>query len=335
MDKTVTVIRHLGNSPMANAARMNVAAISLCGIAIRDMPFTPREEAYQTVYYHANPGELDINYEAVKRIAYWTWEVSNFLPFCWKEEAEKYDQIWVPSFFVRDSLFRAGIPLQRIKIIPCFATFGRLLAVPKGDTRFITVVTGSSMLDRENPWLVAQAFRQAFSSGESNVSLTVKASNLSMDDREEFRSFCGSDRRITLVEGDMDEVETVNLLSRHTAYVSLHKSISFGSVILNCMSIGLPVIASMSGGNKEFCTADNCLPVFCHRVPALNRGFSGGEWGSPDLEDAAQKMRELHLTKNSIGVRNMVQTAYANTLNKYNFLSTVTAVKQATLELFS
>ena len=79
-------------------------------------------------------------------------------------------------------------------------------------------------------------------------------------------------------------------------YVSLHRSEGFGLTLAEAMAYGTPVIGTAYGGNLEFMNEQNSYLVpFSHgRVPEGCDPYPAGiEWAEPDLESAAELMRNV------------------------------------------
>ena len=326
----VAVIRHFGNTAMARLARMNIAAMLSAGLTVIDQPFRAMcdSPSWDFAYHHLNPGEVPSNLPAGKKVAYWTWGHDSYLPSEWLDASEDYEQIWVPSSFTQRGLIAGGVDPMKIKVVPPFAHFGVMLPMGSRDQKFLTVFDGRT-IERKNPWAVVEAFRLAFPHGTESVSLTVKGQNVVDADIRTFYKAVGKDRRVTLLEGHFNESAMSRLIQTHTGYVSLHRTSSFGANLLHCMSLGIPVVTPLYGGNTDFCSSFNCLPVDFDVV----RASGGGVWAEPSVASAAKQLSALHLRARLPEIRSVTQRAYADTLRRYSYLHTVEAIKQAVATL--
>jgi glycosyltransferase involved in cell wall biosynthesis len=324
----VAVIRHFGNTAMARLARMNIAAMLSAGLSVIDQPFRSMgsEVTWDFAYHHVNPGDIPSNLPAGKRVAYWTWGFDNYLPESWLDASEGYSQIWVPSSFTQRGLIAGGVDPMKVKIIPPFAHFGVTLPMDSRQQKLLTIFDGKAGLDCKNPWEVVEAFRQAFPQGTETISLTVKGQNLREGDIRNFQKAIGKDRRITLLEGHFNESAMNRLIQDHTGYVSLHRTGSFGTSLLQCMALGIPVVTTIYGGNADYCTAFNCLPV----TALVSKSSNGGTWVEPDIECAAKQISALYHHARLPEIREIAQRAYADTMRRYSYIHTVKAIQQAT-----
>jgi len=85
-------------------------------------------------------------------------------------------------------------------------------------------------------------------------------------------------------------------MRRADCYVSLHRAEGFGLTLGETMALGKPVIATGFSANLDFMTSDNSYLVRYQEVEVGREGENypaSGTWAEPDLEHAAQLMREV------------------------------------------
>ena len=104
------------------------------------------------------------------------------------------------------------------------------------------------------------------------------------------------DLRIHLVAATHEREELLALYGCCDVFLSLHRSEGFGRGMAEALQLGLDVIATDYGGNTDFCTGPLAHPVRCHEVPIPRGAYpcaDGHVWGEPDLDHAAQLMRQV------------------------------------------
>ena len=85
-------------------------------------------------------------------------------------------------------------------------------------------------------------------------------------------------------------------MRRADCYVSLHRAEGFGLTLGESMALGKPVIATGFSANLDFMTAENSYLVRHEetRVGPDGENYPAhGTWAQPDLDHAAQLMREV------------------------------------------
>ncbi len=163
-----------------------------------------------------------------------------------------------------------------------------------------------SYMERKNPLGLVEAFRQAFGQ-QQDVLLFLKTSHSEFDQHSFARleKACQAPN-IRLLEGILPRAAVTGLMSLCDCYVSLHRSEGFGITLLEAMSLGKPVIATAYSGNMDFMTGENSFLVN-YRLTELERDYGpykkGNVWANPDLDQAAQWMREVFENRNEAAAR--------------------------------
>jgi glycosyltransferase involved in cell wall biosynthesis len=156
----------------------------------------------------------------------------------------------------------------------------------------------NSRIARKNPQAVIEAFQLAF----SNTNETIPPTGLVIKTFpprgpeplwEELKTLLANDKRITIIEDDLDRSNILSLYRCCDCFVSLHRSEGLGLGMAEAFQLGLDVIATDYGGNVDFCTGPLAHPVPYHLVPVEAGEYPDHEgmiWADPDVKQAAELM---------------------------------------------
>ena len=240
-------------------------------------------------------------FEGRHTIALWWWEVGEF-PAGWESAFEHIDEVWVASRHIYDAISPASpVPVVQVTlpvVMPKVARRSRKqLGLPEDGFLFLFVHDYHSTAARKNPVGLIEAFKRAFPPG-SGAKLVVKSINADKLPHEHDRVVlaAGDHPDITLIDAYVSAAEKNAMIEACDCYVSLHRSEGFGLTVAEAMLLGKPVIATRYGGTMEFTTDGNAYLVDwtprevgegAHPYPAT------GVWAEPDLDQAAELMREV------------------------------------------
>ncbi|MBW3653001.1 MAG: tRNA glutamyl-Q(34) synthetase GluQRS, partial [Actinobacteria bacterium] len=154
-----------------------------------------------------------------------------------------------------------------------------------------------STLQRKNPLGLLEAFKRAFAPGEG-PHLLLKSFNGDYKPERlvQLREAAGDRPDVHVVDQFVPEAERAALMAACDCYVSLHRSEGFGLTLGEAMALGKPVIGTGYSSNLDFMSSENSYLV---RYEMTDVGPEGenypaeGRWAEPDLDHAAQLMREV------------------------------------------
>jgi glycosyltransferase involved in cell wall biosynthesis len=254
-------------------------------------------------------------------IGYWVFELPK-APLWWRTGLTYADEIWTPSRYSAQSIAQAvNAPLH---VVPNIVNVSKTTLLSRADLNlpndryiFYYNFDAKSSLARKNPWGVIEAFRRAFRvvslSTELNAQhshpplLVIKARDIHKFPRahQHLKQLIGAVGGM-LIDTDLPRQKVDALLRHIDCYVSLHRAEGFGLGIAESMSLGKPVIATHFSANTDYLNAENGYPVqyeLCPITPETHHYDPkqadtyeiGQQWAEPNIEHAAQLMREVYL----------------------------------------
>ncbi len=260
--------------------------------------------------FHINPPEshdLEHHYGASffqnrYNIAYWAWELPEF-PDEWVEACKYYDEIWCPSRFVAEAISKK-VNLPTVVMPHSILTpeleerdWRSHFNLPKDLVLFLFAFDFNSYLERKNPHGVIEAFKQAFpGGGPAGLILKYHSHEGHPEDYARFRAALEGVAHVYEISESVSRAEITGLQAACDVFISLHCSEGFGLNLAECMAMGKPVIATDWSGSTDFIHEGNGRPIWYERTPLTETHGpykAGQSWAEPDLEDAANAIREL------------------------------------------
>jgi hypothetical protein len=235
-------------------------------------------------------------------IGLWPWELPEW-PARWIRAYECVDEIWGISSFAAQAyhaflgpVHPMGIPVSVGEIASRNRTdFG----LPSQAYLYHYSFDLHSKIARKNPFGLIHAFQAAFPPEEGDdVGLVLKVNHAKTLRTEclKLRWMAARDPRIQLIEKPMRRPEVLALMQACDCYVSLHRSEGFGRGIAEALLLGKQVITTGWSGNTDFCHEPR-VALVRHKMVSVRRGDyfhgEGQQWADPDLDHAAELMREI------------------------------------------
>ncbi|HEX4590689.1 MAG TPA: glycosyltransferase, partial [Gemmataceae bacterium] len=234
------------------------------------------------------------------------WEFGS-LPKDWVGPILKsVDEVWVHSSYVRDIYLDAGVPNDRVHVIPLgvdpcrFRSDAAPLALP-GDGMFRFLFVGGTVW-RKGIDLLLEAFAREFLPDES-VTLLIKGMGSGTFYRDTGEGLIGRYRtngvRIQTVDQDLTEADLPGLYTACDCLVHPYRGEGFALPVAEAMACGLPVIVTAGGATDDYCNDETAYRVAARKLPVPpNRpvGFKtiGEPWVlEPDLEALRAALRNV------------------------------------------
>jgi glycosyltransferase involved in cell wall biosynthesis/SAM-dependent methyltransferase len=232
----------------------------------------------------------------------WFWEGSRLPRQLWPA-IDLLDEIWVASDFVARTI--AAETSKPVLTFPLPVTapaqpagLGRNeLGLPDDAFVFLFVFDFFSTLERKNPLGLIDAFKRAFPRpGRELLYLKSINGDGAPEELRRLKEAVAGRPDIVLSDGYVVGDRLAALTAACDCYVSLHRSEGFGLTIAEAMALGKPAIATGYSGNLAFMDADSSYLVR-YELTELERAVgpypAGTVWAEPDLDVAAELMREV------------------------------------------
>ena len=181
----------------------------------------------------------------------------------------------------------------------------RHFGLPESSFVFLFGFDLRSFVERKNPMAAVEAFvRLCQSRPTLDTTLVVKVSGatdrpaaaIAVREALAHRTRDVGLGRVILLERELTDSETKNLVRCSDAFVSLHRSEGFGRFLAEAMLLGKPVIATNYSGNVDFMTPEVACLVGYNLIPVQPEAYpfwQGQVWADPDVEEAAHWMRKI------------------------------------------
>ena len=244
-------------------------------------------------------------------IGLWPWELPEW-PMHWHHAYKCVDEIWGISSYTAKAYASFPGPVHCMGL-PVGVEGAAIMArsdfnLPRAAYLFHYAFDLHSKVTRKNPFGLIHAFQKAFpSEGRESVGLVLKVNHAKRfhADNIRLRWMAARDSRIHLIERPMRRPEVLALMRSCDCYASLHRAEGFGRGIAEALLLGRQVIATGYSGNMDFCTEPRVALVRHRMIPVKKGDYfcgDGQEWADPDLEHAAELMREIRQKPRDVSV---------------------------------
>ena len=239
-----------------------------------------------------------------KFVGVWAWEIESF-PETFFPAFDLVDEIWAISHFVRDSIKAHTekpvyvFPGPIIAPIVTEKLDRNLIGLQEDEAFNLFMFDYFSVFRRKNPLDLIKAHILAFPEG-LGPKLVIKTVNGSdnKSDHDQLKNMAAKRNDIIIIDSYISRDQLHSLLNECQTYISLHRSEGYGLTLAEAMALGKPVIATGYSGNMDFMNSENSILVPFELVSVGEDAFpypKDSRWAQPDLEFAANAMRELSL----------------------------------------
>ena len=239
--------------------------------------------------------------EGHHNIGLWYWE-SDTLTAHQEMAFDHVDEVWAATAYLRDAF--ATPDRVPVSLVPSPLVFPQPDPAPGErarlglDDRFTFMFSFDflSVVLRKNPLGLVEAYCRAFDANDG-ARLILKSINGDVFPRERERLLdAAADREdIEVWDRLLPGADRLALLAAADCYVSLHRSEGLGLTMAEAMAVGTPVIATAYSGNLDFMDEHSALLVPAREVIVGPGRYypENGHWADPDLDLAAQHMRQI------------------------------------------
>jgi len=269
--------------------------------------YTPADWKGQSIF-HARRDE----HKGMKTYVGLTMFETDRLPQGWREACEALDEIWVPSQFNKDSFARAGVPADKLQVVPIGIDASRYnpdtvtpLEIP-GRRGFVFLSVFDWSL-RKGWDVLLRAYTQAFTAAD-NVTLVLRTAKRGSGPSvktlaSDFLATLGdpaTQPTVVVLDEPVSEDEMPRLYRAADALVLPTRGEGWGLPVMEAMASALPVIVTRWGAHLDFANDDNALlidnrgtvPVAAESKQSPFYG-SDHQWADPSLEHLVALMRQV------------------------------------------
>lgn len=302
------------------------------------------KQKYQSNIICCNPDTLKLlpsNYLSNKyNIGIWSWELET-IPDNWKYQARLFDEIWVISDFMYNSLSKIipnkikkiNIPIANRDILDK-QTCKNIVNIESDEFLCLFIFDYLSDQNRKNPEAVIETFKKCFNNNEK-CKLIIKSQNGNNVDLKLIESYINGDNRIIHISDFYNFDDTNILLNAADVYISLHRSEGLGLTLMESIILEKPVLCTNYSGNIDFCKKEWCMLVDydivnVHQSSLYNNLLGKHQhkfWADPIIKDAIKKLliiynnQEEYIEKSKIGKEWILKNYNISILEKQIYYS--------------
>lgn len=224
------------------------------------------------------------------------------IPKEWVRQCNMMDEIWVPSYFNKNTFRNSGVTVP-IYIIPLGIDpnyYSPQIVSYKKHKKY-TFLSVFEWGERKAPEILIRAFSKAFSKKDDVILLCKVINNdASINIAEEIRKLNLREQGpeiIFLYNTKFADYDMATLYRSADCFVLSTRGEGWGMPILEAMACGLPVIATNWSSQVDFYGSDNGYPVDITGLidaKAKCPYYEGFQWADPSEEHLIDQMRYVY-----------------------------------------
>ncbi|MCF6288994.1 MAG: glycosyltransferase [Proteobacteria bacterium] len=247
-------------------------------------------------------GDVFARNQGKYKIGFTMLEVDGF-PEQWIKQANKMDEVWVPSEFNKQTMLDSGLkrPIYKIPLGVDCNYFNPQIKSLKNKNKDYVFFTNIEWGERKNPQMQLQQFNKTFKASD-DVCLIAKLNNRdpSINLQQEIKNLklqtVGG--RIYFIINRIFDFYQLPLLYRSIdCYITAGRGEGWDMPLMEAMACGLPTIATNWGAHQEFATAENCyLLDITGTIPAQAKCpyYAGFNWANPDANHFSELLLNIY-----------------------------------------
>ena len=280
------------------------------------------EDAVEHLTRTASPRDINIWFYAFARpgtmktrgrnVVWAIFEQDKLAP-AYLNRLSRADLIWTPSNWAKEILEGQGLPIGKVDLVPegvapeIFHPFCRAWHEKRHPEIFRFLMLGKFEARKGYAQLI-EAFVKAFGK-DTNVELLIKGDFFHLGREVRGAKLLDFVRRygapnIRLLTGEVSREDLFLIYNSADAFVFPSRAEGWGLPLIEAMATGLPALAVNYSGQTEFLkeVKGYFMPVAYKMVPindseyqqfALGDEGDWGRWAEADIDDLAQKMRDM------------------------------------------
>jgi GT2 family glycosyltransferase len=237
-----------------------------------------------------------------RNVGFTMLEVDGF-PRDWVRQANRLDEVWVPTEFNRQGFLRSGLkrPVHKIPLgVDPNYFHPRIQGHPNPMGEFV-FLSNFEWGERKEPWLLLKTFNETFSAREP-VRLVCKIFNqdgmLSVRDEIRRLRLRESGGKISyLFNREFPHYQLGSFYRSADCFVSTGRGEGWDMPLMEAMACGLSTIATDWGAHTEFAHEGICYPLRIRRtIPAVAKCpyYEGFSWADPDPDHLRFLLRHVY-----------------------------------------
>ena len=236
-----------------------------------------------------------------RKVGFTMLEVDGF-PADWVRQANRMDEVWVPTEFNRQGFAESGVkrPIHRIPLgVDPNYFHPAIRGVPNPNGEFV-FLSNFEWGERKEPWLLLKVFNDEFKAGEP-VRLVCKIINKDpqVHVRQEIvklRLKESGGKVSFLFNREFPYYQLGSFYRSADCFVSAGRGEGWDMPLMEAMACGLPAIATDWGAHTEFVHEGVAYPLRVRgTIPAVAKCpyYEGFRWADPDPEHLRALLRRV------------------------------------------
>ena len=261
-------------------------------------PF-PKKPPVSIVY---GQGDVFEKNQGKYKIGFTMLEVDGF-PEEWVRQANKMDEIWVPSEFNKQTFLKSGLkkPIYKIPLGVDTNYFNQKIQSQKNPNKDYAFFTNIEWGERKNPQMQLRQFNKTFKSTD-DVCLIAKLNNrdpnINLQNEIKALNLKSNGGRIYFIINREFSFNELPLLYRSVdCYITAGRGEGWDMPLLEAMACGLPTIATDWGAHQEFATNENSYLLNINgTIPAIAKCpyYDGFQWADPDSNHFSELLIQIY-----------------------------------------